>query len=102
MKKLLYSVRDDLSFEFGDILQFSSELTALRAVSQQVSSDITLFESGEIKFDPDVQHKTRSLFYLGAFEDGLFIPSDKPVFICTLSDSVNYYNKLLSEFNGNN
>lgn len=98
MRKLLYSIRDDLSFEFETPFSSSTDVACLRMVSSQIQSEINQFNRGTIEYDPKPQHSTRSLYYVGLFncETGEIIV-EKPTFICKLCDAENTYQSLLAK-----
>lgn len=99
MKKQIYSIRDDLTFEFESPFIVFSELDCLRAVSSQVTTELNKYEKGIIDFDPSIQHSTRSLFHIGEFDSASgSITCSEPKVICKLSDAINYYQKLLTDF----
>lgn len=98
-KKVIYSVRDNLTFEYGLPLVYSSEIDCLRSVCSQISSDKAKFEKGLISFDPDVQLSSTSLFAIGYFYENGVIEGFEPQQICVMSDAPNFYQKLLTDFN---
>lgn len=98
-KKFIYSVRDNLTFEYGLPLVYASEIDCLRAVCSQISSDKTKFEKGLISYDPDVQLSSTSLFSVGYFYENGTIEGFEPKLVCIMSDAPNLYQKLLTEFN---
>ena len=97
MKKMLYSIRDDLSFDYEPPFSAPTDVSCLRMVSSQVQSEINQFNRGTIEYDPRPQHSTRSLFYVGLFDciSGELTP-EKPTFICKLCDSETTYQSHLS------
>lgn len=98
MKKMLYSVRDDLSFDFEPPFSAPTDVSCLRMVSSQVNNEISQYNRGTIEYDPRPQHSTRSLYYVGSFDcDTGDIFPEKPVFICKLCDSETVYQSLLSQ-----
>ncbi len=100
MKKSLYSVRDNITFDFEQPIMFSSDLDCLRAVSSQVSNEKIKFERGNVDFDPSVQHASRSLYLIGEFDVNTGeITSTSPHLLCVLSDAPALYQKLMVEFN---
>lgn len=98
MKKLLYCIKDDLSFEFEPPFSASTEVSCLRMVSSQVNSEINQFNRGSIEYDPKPQHSTRSLYYVGSFDSDGTLDPDIPKFICKLSDAEKTYQSMLSQF----
>lgn len=98
MKKLLYSVKDDLSFDFEPPFSASTDVSCLRMVSTQVQTEIKQYNSGTIDYDPKPQHSTRSLYYVGLFDclSGDIIP-EKPAFVCKLCDAEATYQSYLSK-----
>lgn len=98
MKKLLFSVKDDLSFDFEPPFSSPTDVSCLRMVSSQVQSEVNQFNRGTIEYDPKPQHATRSLYYIGEFDchTGKIL-SDNPVFICKLCDAENTYQSLLAK-----
>lgn len=100
MRKKLYAIRDDLTFEFDPPVCCFSDVDFLRMCSNAVSTSKKSFEAGDLDFDPDIMNSSRSAYFIGDYEDGKVYPlsPDGPIFICKLSDCVNYYQKLLVEF----
>lgn len=98
MKKMLYSVRDDLSFDFEAPFPAATDVACLRMVSSQVNNEINQYNRGTIDYDPKPQHSTRSLYYVGEFDcDTGNITAVSPVFICKLCDAENTYQSFLSK-----
>lgn len=96
MKKLLYCIKDDLSFEFEPPFASSTDVSCLRMVSSQVNSEINQFNRGSIEYDPKPQHSTRSLYFVGTFYSDGKIEPIAPVFICKLSDAEKTYQTYLT------
>ena len=65
MKKQLYSIKDDLSFDFEPPFSAITDVACLRMVSSQIQSEINSFNRGTVEYDPKPQHSTRSLYYVG-------------------------------------
>lgn len=98
MKKQLYSIKDDLSFDFEPPFAAVTDVACLRMVSSQIQSEINSFNRGTVEYDPKPQHSTRSLYYVGSFDtDTGAILSDGPIFICKLCDAENTYQSLLAK-----
>lgn len=99
MKKVLYAIRDNLTFDYEMPVCYTGDLECLRALSTQVGSEKIRFEKGQIDFDPTIQHGTRSLYAIGYYypQSGT-IEGFEPKLICVISDSPNLYQKMLLEF----
>lgn len=103
MKKVLYSIRDNLTFEFELPVCYNTELECLRALAVQVGSEKIKFEKGQIDFDPTIQHASRSLYAIGYYySDKGIIEGFEPQLICVISDAPNLYQKLLLDFGKEN
>lgn len=98
MTKMLYSIRDDLSFDFEPPFSAATDVSCLRMVSSQIQSEINQFSRGTIEYDPRPQHSTRSLYYVGLFncDTGELLP-EKPTFVCKLCDAESTYQSYLSK-----
>lgn len=98
MKKRIYAVKDKLSLSIEQPFTTESDLTCLRMVSSQVQSELSQFEKGAISYNPNMQHATRELLYLGEIDDNGFIyPNSEPHYICRIDEAPQFYQKLLSE-----
>lgn len=103
MKKFLYSVRDNITFDYEQPIMFASDLDCIRAVSSQISNEKIKFERGNVDFDPSIQHASRSLYLIGEFNTstGDLIPLE-PHLLCVLSDAPTLYQKMMVEFSPSN
>lgn len=99
MKRLLYSIRDDLSFDFESPFSAATDVACLRMVSSQVMNEINQYNRGTIDYDPKPQHSTRSLYYIGELDSdtGVLYPASSPLFICKLCDSEATYQSYLTK-----
>lgn len=103
MRKTLYSIRDNLTFDYDNPIVYSSDLDCLRSVTTQIASDKLRFEKGQIDFDPSPQHATRSIYSIGYFypESGV-VEEFEPKLLCVVSDAPNLFQKLMVEFRSDN
>lgn len=102
MKKRVYAIRDNLSFDFEAPVVYSTDLDCLRSLSTQVSSEIIKFEKGQIDFDPKLQHASRSLYAIGYYYPASgSIEGFTPELVCVVSDAPNLYKKMMVEFHPN-
>lgn len=99
MKKVLYAIRDNLTFDYEMPVCYTGDLECLRALATQVGSEKLKFEQGKIDFDPSIQHGTRSLYAIGYyFPMSGTIEAFEPKLVCVISDAPNLYKKMLLEF----
>lgn len=94
MKKLLYAVRDDLTMEFNTPTAFNSEMEAFRAYSHSYETYKKSVEQNPAT--PPIFAETKTIFYVGEYEDGNIIP-DK-VELCKLSLSTERLKSLLAQY----
>ena len=98
MKKRVYAVKDRLSLSIEQPFTTESDLTCLRMVSSQVQSELSQFDKGAISYNPQMQHSTKELLYLGDIDDdGVIYPVPYPVLICRIDEAPQFYQKLLAE-----
>lgn len=99
MKKNVYAVRDDLSMDFEAPFLSSSDIDCLRSVVIQINHDKEQYSNHKSNINPDVQLQTRTLFYLGKYEDGRFVDlPELPVAITRLDNAPDMYERYLVEF----